>query len=184
MPQWEELTVATIAGSQVGLQTSLLYDHAGARNLDGVLDGDTPAPALRIASAAPNMQTPFAVECAFGVQMVALFAVFAFFYLKDKPEQAGWLTVHSGLALIVIGGLTALVGLGLIVNVDLARGIVNVLAFLNILFGCIGLVMLFFLAPFQGFWGLVALLQTFLDIGLAGFMIFPIGETETRGPNF
>jgi hypothetical protein len=93
---------------------------------------------------------------------------------------------HGGVGTLgaIFGAAGALVGLGLLLNVDLARGIVNVIAFLNIVFGLIGIVMLFFIAPLMGIWGIVAVLKAFFDIGLSGFMIFLIGETETRGPNF
>ena len=44
--------------------------------------------------------------------------------------------------------------------------------------------MSFFLAPLAGIWGAVIILRQFIDIGLAGLMIFLIGETDTRTPNF
>jgi hypothetical protein len=85
---------------------------------------------------------------------------------------------------VLFGAVTALIGLGLILQVDAARGVVNVLCFLQILFGLFGLAMLF-LNPFVGgTWGVIAAVMTFIQIGLAGLMIFLIGETETRGPNF
>jgi hypothetical protein len=85
---------------------------------------------------------------------------------------------------IVFGTITALIGLGLILQVDAARGVVNVLCFLQILFGLFGLAMLF-LNPFVGgLWGVIAAVMAFIQIGLGGLMIFLIGETETRGPNF
>jgi hypothetical protein len=84
----------------------------------------------------------------------------------------------------IFGAITALIGLGLILSVDAARGIVNVIAFLHIFFGLFSLVMLFLGGASFGLAALLMLFLTFLDIGLSGFMIFLISETETRAPNF
>lgn len=84
----------------------------------------------------------------------------------------------------IFGAVTALIGLGLILNVDAVRGIVNVIAFIHIFFGLLSLVMLFLGGASFGLAALFMLFLTFMDIGLSGFMIFLISETETRTPNF
>ncbi len=89
-----------------------------------------------------------------------------------------------GIIDVLLGSLTALVGLGLVLHVDLVRGIVNVLCFLQILGGLRSLVFFFFSPFVGGFLGVVLVMMAFFQIGLAGLMIFLIGETETRGPNF
>jgi hypothetical protein len=38
MPQWEELTIASIAGTTITLAVPLAFDHKGARNVDGMLE--------------------------------------------------------------------------------------------------------------------------------------------------
>ena len=82
-----------------------------------------------------------------------------------------------------IDGFTILLGIGLALRVELARGIVNFFCGLQILFGLLGLfgsVMGSLLA------GPLALLFVFLrivEIGTAAFMIYLIGETDKYPPN-
>lgn len=89
-----------------------------------------------------------------------------------------------GIISLLIGLFTALVGLGLIFRVEAARGIVNVLCFIQILEGCFGLGVGFLLSGFIGIWGIIGMLMSILRIVFAVLMIFAIGETESRGPNF
>jgi hypothetical protein len=84
---------------------------------------------------------------------------------------------------LTIGAFSLVVGLGLLARMEWARGVVNVLAFIQIVFGTIDLVLIFF-SGIGGLWGIVWLFQTFLEIGLAGLMIYVIGETDTRPPSF
>ena len=93
-------------------------------------------------------------------------------------------SVSVGIIGLVVGVITLLVGVGLVFKVELARGIVNVLCFLQILSGAFSIVMGFFFAPIMGLWGIIWMILSFVQIGTAGLMIFLIGETETRGPNF
>jgi hypothetical protein len=86
--------------------------------------------------------------------------------------------------LLIVEALPALVGVGLVFKVELARGIVNIACFLQILQGCLGLLFAFFSPFVTGLWGIVTVLMEFLNIGSAILMIYLIGETETRGPNF
>src|SRR2546430_2241002 len=48
---------------------------------------------------------------------------------------------------LIIGAFTALVGLGLILRVEAARGIVNVICFIQILSGILDVITFFFIAP-------------------------------------
>src|SRR5204863_598575 len=38
VPQWEELTIASVSGTQVTLTGALAFDHIGARDANGHLD--------------------------------------------------------------------------------------------------------------------------------------------------
>lgn len=84
---------------------------------------------------------------------------------------------------IVISAVTALVGLGLVLKVELARGIVNVLCFLQILQGLFGILGGFIMSFAIGIFGAIAMVLAIVQIVLAGLMIFVIGETETRTSN-
>jgi hypothetical protein len=83
----------------------------------------------------------------------------------------------------IIGLPTALVGLGLICNVNLARGIANVMAFLRIILGVLGLIGSLLGTIIFGIWGLVFAFFHIVSIVTGIFMIYLIGETETRTPN-
>jgi hypothetical protein len=109
-----------------------------------------------------------------GVYSVLAATVFA-------PKEGGGIGSMIGL---IIGAFTALVGLGLILRVEAARGIVNVICFIQILSGILDVIMFFFIAPALGVFGVIGFLFAFLRLGLAGLMIFVIGETESRAPNF
>jgi hypothetical protein len=89
-----------------------------------------------------------------------------------------------GIIIAIFGAITALVGLGLILRIDLVRGIVNILCFLRILGGIRGLIIGFFLSGPLGMLGIGMMIASIIDIGTGGFMIYLIGETETRAPNF
>lgn len=83
-----------------------------------------------------------------------------------------------------IGTFSLLVGIGLLARVEIARGIANFLAGLNIIFGLLGLAGSLIGAAFAGPWGLLLSLKCVLDIVTSGLMIYLIGETEKRAPNF
>src|SRR5437899_1950147 len=95
-------------------------------------------------------------------------------------DSGGFLDVLG----ILFGGITALVGLGLLLRIDVVRGIVNVLCFLQIVFGILGLITSFLLSGPLGMIGILGMIHSIVDIGTAGLMIYLIGETETRAPNF
>ena len=85
---------------------------------------------------------------------------------------------------MIIGGVTALVGIGLLLRIDVVRGIVNVLCLLQILDGALGLIMAFFMTSVFGIWGAIGMIMSAIRIAQAGLMIYLIGETDTRAPNF
>ncbi len=89
-----------------------------------------------------------------------------------------------GIISLAIGIFTACVGLGLIFRVEAARGIVNVLCFIQILEGALGLAIGFLLSGFVGIWGIVGMIFSILRVVFAVLMIFAIGETESRAPDF
>lgn len=78
---------------------------------------------------------------------------------------------------VVFGSATSLVGLGLLLRIEFVRGIVNFLCGLQILFGLLGVVTSFLGGQPLG------LVLSLVQIATAGFMMFLIGETETRPPN-
>lgn len=76
------------------------------------------------------------------------------------------------------GLFTVLIGLGLLLRIEIVRGIVNVLCALQIIGGAIGVLGAFLRgAPLE-------LVLSFVQIGTAGFMIYLIGETDTSAPNW
>lgn len=85
---------------------------------------------------------------------------------------------------LILHVVTILVGLGLILRVELARGIVNALCFLQILQGVFGLLGSFIFTFVVPLFGAIAMIFSFVQIALAILMIFLIGETESRAANF
>lgn len=77
----------------------------------------------------------------------------------------------------VAGLLPIVVGLGLLLRLNIIRGIVNFLCALQILGGILGVIVSFFAGdPVQ-------LIMALVQIGTSGFMIYLIGETDTGPPN-
>ena len=94
------------------------------------------------------------------------------------------LTAKGSTVGIVLGAINILVGLGLILKVEVIRSVVNAICFVNILFGVLALVGAFFSPFVGGLIGVVIVIMNFVNLGTSGLMIFLIGETESRGPNF
>ncbi|HJP82146.1 MAG TPA: hypothetical protein VJ835_01460 [Fimbriimonadaceae bacterium] len=84
---------------------------------------------------------------------------------------------------IAIAAVTTLVGIGLLFRVELARGIVNFLCGLQIIFGLFGLAGAVLGSMFSGPIGLVLVIMQIVQIAAAGFMIYVIGETDRVAPN-
>jgi hypothetical protein len=107
----------------------------------------------------------------------AYYAIAAWWILEGAVDILGATVfatekhANGGMFAISLGAFSVLVGLGLILKVDLVRSIVNVLAWLNILFGLLGIVMAFFMVPVAGIWGALLMLKMFLNIGLSGLML-------------
>jgi hypothetical protein len=119
------------------------------------------------------------------------YALAAYWMLEGLYQVvSGLLPAFQGKDLAVFGVVGAalglfsfLVGLGLAVNVDLARGVVNFFAGLRIIFGLFSLAGAVMGSVFAGLWGFLLVVLTVLDIAVAALTIYIIGETETRMPN-
>jgi len=84
---------------------------------------------------------------------------------------------------IAIGGFTFLLGLGLLLQIEVARRIVTFFCGLQILFGLLGLAGSVMGTMFAGALGLVLVLTQIVQIAAAAFMIYVIGETDRVAPN-
>lgn len=80
---------------------------------------------------------------------------------------------------IVVGGIQALLGIGLMAKVELARGIVNVLCWITIALGLYSFIFLFSMVLVDPLAGILGIILNIIDIVVAGAMIWLIGETET-----
>jgi len=76
-----------------------------------------------------------------------------------------------------VAALPVLVGIGLLLRVEIVRGIVNVISALQILTGVLGTFGAFLAGE------PLAMIQSLVQIAMAGFMIYLIGETESRAPD-
>ena len=85
---------------------------------------------------------------------------------------------------ILVNGLSALIGLCLVLKVEFIRKLVNVVCFFNIVFGLFGVIGTVFSPAIKGLFGLIYLLIQAVGIASAGFMIYLLGETDTQAPNF
>lgn len=97
-----------------------------------------------------------------------------------KLEKEFNTTVGPSIFGIVVGGLTALFGIGLAVKLELIRGIVNFFAGLRLIFGLLGLAGAIMGMTFSGVLGLSFVLINLADIVTAGLLIFIIGETDMK----
>ena len=80
---------------------------------------------------------------------------------------------------LIIGGVTAIVGLGLIFKVEAARGIVNIISWLQILSGIFTFGIGFLMSSALGSIGALIMILAVVNVVLAGLMIFLIGETDS-----
>ena len=85
---------------------------------------------------------------------------------------------------LVIGAVTALLGLGLLARIEFVRGIINFFCGIQILLGILGLAGSVFGAMILGPLGLLMMFMNVLKIATAAFMIYLIGETDRAAPNF
>jgi|SRR5579862_5239143 len=80
-------------------------------------------------------------------------------------------------------GFTALLGIGLAMRIELARGIVNFICGLRILFGVLDLAGALMGTLFLGPLGFILVILSIVNIVTAIFMIYLIGETDKNPPN-
>lgn len=98
---------------------------------------------------------------------------------RPKGGEAGMLGFGDMLSL-AFGTFSVLVGLGLLLKIEIIRGIVNVISALNLLFGLIGLVTgIFALFTMAGL-GYLLVAMNLLQVIVSGATIWIIGETQSR----
>ena len=84
---------------------------------------------------------------------------------------------------IAFGAATAFVAIGLMLRAELVRGLVNILCWLRILFGALGLWGALIGSIFIGPLAIVFAVFSAFDIASGMLMIYLIGETEKSAPN-
>jgi len=111
--------------------------------------------------------------------------------IKDAttPRELLGMTYTPGFGLfqmlsIAWSTFTAVVGAGLALRVEAARGVVNFFSFLKIFFGVCGVVGGFLGSMMAGPLGLIFVALFTLDIVIGALTIYTIGETERSAPNF
>lgn len=77
-----------------------------------------------------------------------------------------------------IGVAFILLGLGLILKWEWARGVVNIVCWINILGGLFNLVIAIFSSPMSGVMGIVNVFLAMFTIAWTGAQIWVIGETD------
>lgn len=88
--------------------------------------------------------------------------------------------IEPGISVVglVFGALSALVGLGLLFKLEFIRGVVNVLCFLQILNGLLGLWAGVLSSALFGPIGLLVTIMSIFDIITGALMVYVIGETD------
>lgn len=89
-------------------------------------------------------------------------------------EQLGFF----GYIAMIIGAITIVIGLGLLLRVEIVRGIVNVFCWIAILSGAFGLLGSVMSGGFFTAWGIVGIVKNVFSIATSGLMIYLIGETD------
>jgi hypothetical protein len=85
---------------------------------------------------------------------------------------------------IAMGGISAIVGIGLLAQIDFIRKLVNICCFLQILQGALGLLAIIISPHITGIFGLIMLVIQFVNIVCAVLMIYLIGETESKAADY
>jgi len=98
--------------------------------------------------------------------------IFAFGAPPDEAEM--------NILMVIGGGISALMGLGLILKIEIIRGIVNFFSGLKLLFGIISLLGALASMSLFGVFGLPFVLMSIIDIVTAAMMIYLIGETDKQ----
>ena len=78
---------------------------------------------------------------------------------------------------LVFDGVGALVGIGLLLRLEIVRGITNIICFFGILSG-LRFILFGLGATFISSWGLLVVIYGILKVCVYGFMIYLIGETD------
>lgn len=81
---------------------------------------------------------------------------------------------------LLIGLVTIILGIGLLMRSESARKIVNVLAFLNLMFGIFGFIFALVLVGFGGIFKLAGVVLALVKIASSIAMIWLISETDRR----
>lgn len=102
-------------------------------------------------------------------------------HMKLLGEEMGW-TLGSYVG-ILINAIVIIFGIALMLRVEAARGIVNFVCGMRIIFGVFKLAGALIGSLFVGPLGLLLALWIVLDIATAALMIYLIGETEKSAPN-
>lgn len=97
--------------------------------------------------------------------------------VKSLEESGGFAYIG-----IVFGAITALVAIGLMARIELVRGIVNILSFLRILSGALGLWGALMGSLFIGPLAILFAIFSAIDVASGLFMIYLIGETDKYAP--
>lgn len=84
---------------------------------------------------------------------------------------------------MISGTITALFGLGLMLRIEIIRGIVNFVAGLKLAFGLLGLAGSLIGTGLFGAMALIGVLFNLFDIITSGMLLWLIGETD-MGPNW
>lgn len=97
------------------------------------------------------------------------------------PRQPGYEGI-GGFAVVglVFAGVQALIAIGLFARVEIARGIVNVIACINILFSLFGLLGGMMVTLVLGPLGVVITVMNIVEILVNGCIIWIIGETDRQ----
>jgi hypothetical protein len=119
---------------------------------------------------------------------IAYFGIAGYWLIGGIMDVVRGLTSLSGAGAfayigIAFGAFTALVGIGLMARVELVRGIVNVICFLRIIFGLLGLWGALWGSLFLGPLALLFAVFAAFDIVTGILMIYLLGETEKSAPN-
>ncbi len=84
---------------------------------------------------------------------------------------------------IVLGALSAVLGIGLLLKIQSVRNVVNFLCGVKIILGVLRLLGSIMVAFVLGPLGILFMFLTVVDIASAAFMIYLIGETDRVVPN-
>lgn len=109
------------------------------------------------------------------IQVVEVFAAAS----NRKPDLFGGgtgLQVYDYVG-IAFGAVTLILGFCMFFKVEAARNIVNIVAFLNIIFGLLGLITSLFSILLLGPLGVLLVISSIVDIVVAGLTIWLLSET-------